>query len=293
MIKPIAPSHPGPGTATAFALTDTLADFSREEIEHGLVGLLPVLDIVKTVIYSGQVKGERAVSAVLVAPVGSGKTVCIERTTCEVAPFTSDFTAREASPIIRRNGTTHIMIGDFLSILGHKAGTVAHSLNILAKLTGDSVTSDPFTGQGLDRPKSMGVISGIPPDELKKKKISELFFAGGFASRFLIVRYHYSDETLKRIHRFIKSDLYTKAKSLKFDVETGAYEINIPERIADKVEVLRRLIKNDNTGMRAHHHLRALIKARARMHGRNEVNESDYEFITYVSDFFCDKGKIL
>lgn len=280
---PPAPSLPG----------YDLSEYTRAEIEHGLVGLLPVLEIVKTIIYSGQVKGERAVSAVLVAPVGSGKTVCIEKTICETATFTSDFTAREASPIIRKNGATHIMIGDFLSIFGHKAGTVAHSLNILSKLTGDALTSDPFTGQALEKPKSMGVISAIPPDELGKRKIHELFFGGGFASRFVIIRYHYSDDTLKRIHKFIKSDLYTRVVPIKFEVDTGAYEIGIPEHIADKIETLRRLIKNDNTGMRAHHHLRALIKARARMQSRNEVNDDDYEFLVDTSDFFCDKGKTL
>jgi hypothetical protein len=247
----------------------------------------------KTIIYSGQVKGERAVSAVLVAPVGSGKTVCIEKTICSVATFTSDFTAREASPIIRKHGTTHIMIGDFMSILGHKSGTVVHSLNILAKLTGDALTSDPFTGQALEKPKSMGVISAIPPDELQKRKVQELFFGGGFASRFILVRYNYSNETLKRIHRFISEDHYTRTVPIKFDVEPGAYEVHIPKIIADKVETLRRVIKNDNTGMRAHHHLRALIKARARMHGRNEVTEEDYSFLLDTSDFFCDRGKTL
>lgn len=264
------------------------------EDETGLIGLLPVLEIVKTLIYTGQVKGERPASAIICAPIGSGKTSVMEKIVCKQSEFLGDFTARDASRIVRKENLTHIMIGDFLSVLNHKAGTTALSLQILAKLTGESLLTDPFTGQPLPAGLSLGVISGVPPDEFyNNKKLARVLFGSGFASRFLVIRYEYTEATRRSIHRWIKTDRYTKTKPYQFHVDPGRYEINVPPHIADKIELLSDRVKHDDLGARAHHHLRALVKARARMAQRKEVEEEDYQFIEEVSDLFCRKGRSL
>lgn len=267
-------------------------DLSSLEYEAGLIGLLPVLEIVKTIIYTGQVKGERPASALIIAPIGAGKTSVLEKIVCETAEFTSDFTAREASPIVQNDALSHVMIGDLLSVLDHKAGTVKLSLNVLAKLTGDTLLTDPFSGRMI-KPKRMGCISAIPPGKFDERKTQAMLMNGGLASRFIIIRYHYTPETIRRIHDFIKSDAYTRVRPYELKVERGAFEIKIPAHIADKIELLTRAVKNDSVGARAHHHLRALVKARARMRDSNMVEDIDFAFVEQVSDFFAGTGRTI
>lgn len=259
--------------------------------DAGLIGLLPVLEIVKTLIYTGQVKGERPASAIICAPIGSGKTSVLEKIKCEQAEFTGDFTARDAARIVTKENITHIMIGDFLSVLGHKAGTVALSLQILSKLTGEALLTNPWNGQMLNKPISVGVISAIPPDALFDRRMKAILFGSGFASRFLIIKYEYTEQTKSAIHKWIESDAYTKTRPFPFHVEKGQYEIVIPKPIAEKINLLSDRVKNDELGARAHRHLRALAKARARMRSAKEVNDEDYDFIRDVSDFFCSDGR--
>lgn len=259
--------------------------------DAGLIGLLPVLEIVKTLIYTGQVKGERPASAIICAPIGSGKTSVLEKIKCEQAEFTGDFTARDAARIVTKENISHIMIGDFLSVLGHKAGTVALSLQILSKLTGEALLTNPWNGQALNRPISVGVISAIPPDALFDKRMKAILFGSGFASRFLIIKYEYTEATKSAIHRWIESDAYTRTRPFVFQVDKGQYEVKIPKHLSEKISLLSDRVRNDDLGARAHRHLRALVKARARMRSANEANEEDYDFIRDVSDFFCKQGR--
>jgi hypothetical protein len=258
----------------------------------GLVGLEPIIDLVKTIVWTGQLRGERPVSAILCAPIGSGKTSVLWKLQSEVTEFFSDFTSREARPALKKDYVTHLLIGDLLSVLGHKQGTVKLSINILAKLTGDRLTRDPWTGDEI-APRMMGVITAIPPEELYSRQCKPFLWSGGFASRYIIVRYDYDLKTIRRIHEYIKSDAYTKEAPYAFHVDRGQLEVAIPPSISDKISLLARTIKHDPIGARAHHHLRALTKARARMRGSVVVNEEDFKAVDEFSEFFSKSGKTI
>jgi hypothetical protein len=201
-------------------------------------------------------------------------------------------TARESRAALKKEGITHLLIGDLLSVLGHKQGTVKLSINILAKLTGDRLTRDPWTGEEI-APRMMGVITAIPPEDLYSKRCKPFIWTAGFASRYIIVRYDYDLKTIRRIHEYIKSDAYTRESPHAFQVERGALEVSIPSGISDKISILARSIKHDPIGARAHHHLRALAKARARMRGSIAVNEDDFKVIDEFSEFFSRDGKTI
>jgi len=268
------------------------APYQQYTAKAGLVGLEPVIDLVQTIVWTGQLKGERPVSAILCAPAGAGKTSVLWKMQSNVSEFFSDFTARESRAAIKKEGITHLLIGDLLSVLGHKQGTVKLSINILGKLSGDRLTRDPWTGEDIV-PKMMGIITAIPPEDLHSRKCKPYIWSGGFASRYIIVRYDYDMQTIRRIHDYIKSDAYTKEQPFIFEVDRGAIEVSIPPGIADKLSILSRQIKNDPIGARAHHHLRALAKARARMRGSMEVSETDFEAIDQFSEFFSRNGKVI
>lgn len=260
--------------------------------KHGLVGLEPVLELVKTLLWTGQVAGERPASAIICAPIGSGKTSVLEKIECETARFLSDFTTLHGKDVIRDEKLTHIMIGDLLSVLNHKSGTVKNSINLLSKMTGDRVMTDPWTGDKIT-PRRLGVITAIPPEELYSKRLKSVLWGGGFASRFIIVKYNYTKATIKRIHDFIKSDAYTKMEPIHLDVERAQIQVKIPELLSEKIRILSQSIKNDEIGARAHHHLRALVKARARMRQTIIADDSDFDAIERIADFFTLDGRTI
>ncbi|HMD54434.1 MAG TPA: hypothetical protein VKJ65_07800, partial [Phycisphaerae bacterium] len=84
-----------------------------------------LLDFVKLLLWTGQLSDERPVSAIIVAPAGSGKTTMLENLQCEQAEFVGDLTARPLSGIVtEKKEVTHILLGDMLSLFGHKETTV-------------------------------------------------------------------------------------------------------------------------------------------------------------------------
>lgn len=259
--------------------------------QFGLVGLEPIFNVVETLLWTGQVSGERPASAIIIAPIGSGKTSVMEKMKTDTAEFLSDFTSQNARPIIRNDKLSHIMIGDFLSVLGHKTGTVMLSLNILSKMTGEEILSDPWTGEPIRPGRKIGVITAIPPSGLNDRKMQKLLWDSGFASRFILIRYNYSEETIRRIHEFIESDAYTKTRPVQLNVERGQVAVDIPPSISHQINILSRSISHDPIGARAHHHLRALVKARARMRKADKANEDDYMAVEHMSDFFTKQGR--
>jgi len=284
---------PRRGTDGTLPLNNPLLPSSNPiVISAGLVGLEPVLEVVRTLLWTGQVAGERPASAIICAPIGSGKTSVLEKLETDVAKFYSDFTSQHAREILRNEKLTHIMIGDLLSVLGHKTGTVKLSMNLLSKMTGDRITTDPWTGDPLPG-RRIGVITAVPPEELFSRKLHSVLWAGGFASRYIIVRYDYDKTTVRRIHDYIKSDAYTRELPMPLRIDRGEIAVEIPTEIAEKIRLLAGQIKNDEIGARAHKHLRALVKARARMRKDNKANDRDFHDIEIISDFMTRGGRII
>lgn len=260
--------------------------------QFGLVGLEPVLEVVKTIIWTGQLHGERPASAIICAEVGSGKTSVLEKIGCETAVFLSDFTSREAKEIVRNEKLTHVMIGDLLSVLNHKSGTVKLSLNILSKMTGDTINRDPWDGSPI-QPRKLGVITAIPPSELHAPKLRSILWSSGFASRFIIIRYTYTSKTIKRIHDYIASNAYINVRPFVMEIERAAIDIEIPHHLSQLIQALSGKIANDRIGARAHHHLRALVKARARMRRSMVAEKIDLDTVEAICDFFTEDGRTI
>jgi hypothetical protein len=258
-----------------------------------LIGLESVIELVTAILWSGQVEGERPLSLILIAPPGSGKTSVLEYVQCETAFFFSDFTSREIKAALNNKPTlTHLMLGDFLSVFGHAKGTVKLSINLLGRLTGDTVHQAPWTGEEI-KPRRMGFISAIPPEDLNKREIRIHVKSGGFASRFIFAKFNYKQSTIERIHKFIREGKYRNKLEIPIDIKPGAYLVEVPYKIAVELDALSRRIKNDPIGFRAHHHLRTLACSIARMNKRNTVTQADYEKVLAFSDFFSEEGKVI
>lgn len=256
-------------------------------------GLEEVIHLVTTVLWSGQVEKERPLSMILVAPPGAGKTSVLEHMECVTSHFFSDFTSREVLGAINGNqNITHLLLGDFLSVFGHNKSTIKLSINLLARLTGDTMRQKPWSGEEI-APKRLGFISAIPPEDLNKREVKTHIRSGGFASRFIMAKYNYSQKTIERIHKFIREGKYRKDAQIPINIKPGNIVVEVPSEIAKDLDALARSIKQDEIGFRAHHHLRTLACSVARMKSRNVVTKSDYEEVLHFCEFFKSEGKTI
>lgn len=262
---------------------------------ENLVGLEPVVELLTTVVWTARVNGERPISLILVAPPGSGKTSALRAMKSNFTVFTDDLTSREFNLLVSRyQHMTHLMLSDMTSIFNRKSSTSDLTCNILRRAVEEGIEVDSYSGKHYDEVKKIGFITAIPPDDLGSRKVSGTMEEGGFASRFLIASYRYSAATKKRVHDYIRSDAYTNngdEREKKFEDRRSS--VKIPDDIAEQIHLLAIEIKRDPLGARAHHHLRALVKARALEENRTIATEEDFKKVEYYSEFFTEKGKVI
>lgn len=259
-----------------------------------LLNLDLLIDFVELLVWTGQLSDERPTSAIIIGTAGGGKTSVIEALESDWSVYLTDFTARDLSPIMKgSNKVTHVLLADMLSIFGHKSQTVKLSMRLISQMTGETISHDPFTGERV-APRQLGLITAIPPADYRKnkKQIEE----GGFGTRFLKIRYSYSEKTIAKIHQHIERNGYApmliKKKVIKKRDERGKLRIKIPFPLARKIRLFMDLIEtSDDLRFRIHRHLRALVKASARRRGRMTASQSDFEIIKKYYEFLNAEGK--
>lgn len=259
-----------------------------------MIALEPLYDFLSLVLWTGAVVGERPASCVLIAPPGAGKTSVLEAMQCDAAPMVSDLTSRDLSRVLTEHKkATHILLGDMMSLFGHKTSVVSLTCRMLSSLTGESLLTDSFTGES-GHGRQLGMISAIPPEDFATRKVQSHFTAGGFATRFITVQYDYSPTTKARIHDFIMRDLYVSDRGYRFPgVSPEKHAVEIGEDLARDIHSLAQVCKTDDLGTRIHRHLRALTKARARRDGRLAAMNEDVQAISAYVDFFTGHGKTI
>jgi hypothetical protein len=272
-----------------------LPEWNPKDMGEQLIGLRTLQDFLELLLWTGQLDDERPVSAILVAPPGAGKTSMLELVACEQALLVGDLTARTIGQICRNDKLTHILLGDMLSLFGHKQSTVDLTVRLISQLTGEDLKQDPFQGTDI-KPVRLGLIAAIPPDDMKKAKIRTHIEGGGFASRFIIVRYSYSLATIDAIHNFIMNNGYADHPPKPFIMKNiGRLRVRIPKSIGPDIKSLSLYVKKQGDfGFRAHRHIRSLAKAAARREGRVEVNVKDLNLVKMHCEFFAKpEGKEL
>jgi hypothetical protein len=225
----------------------------------------------------------------VVAPAGAGKTTLLDNLSCEQAVFVGDLTARPLSSIVKGSEkVTHVLLGDMLSIFGHKAATVKLTMRLISQMTGEKIMHDPFTGEPI-KPRKIGLVTAIPPKdfETEKKRIEE----GGFSTRFIQIRYAYKKSTINSIHNWIGQNRYSEpVKSFAME-HTGAQKIEVSKELSDEIKTFSLTLKNDPIGFRIHRHVRALVKANARRNFVSAARKIDLDMVKSYCDFFSSDGR--
>lgn len=264
--------------------------------KSNMIGLEPLYDFVELCLWTGAVKGERPVSAILVAAPGGGKTSVLQAMNCEAAPFVTDLTSREISATLRSHpNATHMLLSDMMNLFSHRKSTTMLACAMLSSLTGDSLRTDSFSGDKV-ADRQLGLITAIPTNDIAKRQVKQHLSSAGFATRFMILRYTYSPDTVLKIHEYIRSDAYSRpGVTSRLEIPPQKEPIEISPEMAMEIQLLAITIKSeeDVIGTRIHHHLRALVKARARRDGRSAANSEDIEAIKAYAQFFSPRGQML
>jgi hypothetical protein len=262
-----------------------------------MIGLERVADLLSLVIWTGQVEGERPASLLLVAAYGSGKTSLLEAVECDWTHYVTDLTSRDISATFtRKPKVTHIVLGDLLTLFGHKSSVVDLSCRTLSVLTGERMSTDPMTGSSMAG-KRVGLVSAIPPADFGSFKIRRQMSAGGLASRFLIARYESSPKLVSAVHQFIREDRYVKSKPTEIRPPPSnmvPVPVVIPAKITAQIQDISTLMKrrDDDLGYRPHLYLRSIVKASALRRGMRTASTADFDVMASASEFFASKEPV-
>lgn len=263
------------------------------------IRLEPIIEIIRTAIWTGKVGDSRPVSILLIAEQESAKTEALKHFSgTKTLKYISDITSKGL--VSYKNEITsgrlrHIVIMDLVRILSHGKGVSDRLVQTLSSLMeegeGDTADGGGISSWGQDFPK-LGCLMSVTPAFHKGK--AGAWRKTGFMTRFLPVRFSYSEKTVMLIHKSIASG--HSLPDPKPEILPSLQQfVKMDKRYSDMVGVIAQKLGSQNEvyGFRHHRVLRTLCKARALQSGRGYVTGKDVEKIEEWSLFFGDKEMII
>jgi hypothetical protein len=249
-----------------------------------------VLDkILISALYTAYIADEKPLSLMVTAKVESGKTELMSRfKDNDKIKFLTDATAfsiwRDLSGEIEAGEVKHMMFPDLLTPLAKGQDTVNSFIMFLTNLCeeGLSEVHSGFLQEGglkLSAPTPVGIIGGIPQDELQDQR--HKWARAGFMSRMLPMSWSYSQRIIDEIKKSITERQYVHDLPVKLVFPTPtrvALPLPIAQEILQMESVMRATMAakaNYTYGFRLLKQLQRLIMGYALSQGRDYVTWSD------------------
>ncbi len=256
------------------------------KVQTRLIDVDDLIKLVNLAILTGRVKNAKPVSLLIIGDTETGKTQVLEVfMNLKPVQWANDLSAHvivdEVAPAIEK-GKTHLLIPDLLKVLGHQKMVTRNTMTMLNSIMEEGLKNVMFYGtrKEFSKPVRCGVIAAITKDAFKARE--DHWKSIGFVGRCLLVSFSYSEFTKLKIHHHIRKGFPSKT----IEIITGrATNVEIPSRMAEKVQDLAIARTPFSTGFRLHKQLRALIEAHALYCGRGKVNKEDFEEIRRLSKF--------
>ena len=158
-----------------------------------------LIKLVNLAILTGRIKNARPISMLLIADTETGKTQILE-VFMNLKPviWANDLSAHvivdEVAPAIEK-GKTHILIPDFLKVLGHQKMVTRNTMTMLNSIMEEGLKNVMFYGTGKEfkKPVRCGVIATITKEGYSSRE--KYWSSIGFVGRCIPVSFAYSDET--------------------------------------------------------------------------------------------------
>jgi hypothetical protein len=226
------------------------------------------------------------ISMLLIADTETGKTEILEVfMNLKSIIWANDLSAKiivdEIAPQVEK-GKTHILIPDFLKILGHQKVVTRNTITMLNATMEEGLKNVMFYGVRKEFKQAVrcGVIAAMTKDAYHARE--KYWKSIGFVSRCIVVSFSYSDDTKLKIHEHIRRGF--PAKTLEI-IAARPKNLEIPPKIAEKVQDLAIARTLLSTGFRFHKQLRSLVQAHALYCGRSKVTLQDFEEVRRLSKF--------
>ena len=264
------------------------------------IGLSPLKDFVKYVLYSGFIQNvQRPISALIVAEPERGKSTEAQKWeglgVMTIQDMTSYGIDRQIQNMSGRDLKIfhHIIIPD-LEKIGSRNRVVRDELLSKFRILMDEGLQHVSTGRDwlhLDEPVRLGILMCTTPDDLGDKR--SVFRTLSFQSRIIPFTYDFSDELKFKILNFIESEEHNKRQSFTFKREEKA-KVTLPKKYAERstpyaISLARELEKFSRKpqirkteeqrllGIRTKENLMAFLKSIALYKGSRTVQREDFE----------------
>jgi len=265
------------------------------------IGLKPLRDFIKYVLYSGFVENApRPVSALIVAEAERGKSTEARKWQGLGVMTLQDLTAYGIGRVVRemsekdRKIFHHIIVPD-LEKIGSRNRVVREELLAMFRIVMDEGLQDVSTGRQklhLEEPVVLGILMCTTPEDIGDRR--SVFRTLSFQSRIIPFTYDYSDNLKIRILDYLDEEEHTVKEKWVFKREEKA-KVTLPKQYAEKLNpyaimLARRLerfsrkspIKTTNErdrliGIRPKENLMTLLKSIALYHGSTVVKKEHFE----------------
>jgi len=250
--------------------------------------LTPIIEILKRIIASGFIKNESPLSALLIAPVGAGKTTALKKffinNNILVLSDVTPYGLTKLLPEIEAKNVKHLIIPDLVEPMSRSRPIVNSLIGFLNSLIEEGIFRISTAFIEIKKPIKLGLISSTTIDELKDRRRGWLGI--GFISRMLPISFNYTNIDIAQILENIASGKYTdityetlklKEKEIKGNEEIFKQLIPYSEQIDYALSKERKVIP-----FRRQKQLQILLKSNALLNDRDEVTKEDLEWFKSV-----------
>jgi len=265
-----------------------------------------ILNLLELVVWSGYIKGEQPVSALVTAPVEAGKTdVIMKFAQNEGCIALTDVTAygimRDYGQAIINKKVRHLIIPDLVKPLSRGKDTVHSLIAFLNSLIEEGVYRISTYAERIGAP-SVGADLQAQPIPVKCGLIATLargvledgrhhWSRMGFMSRLLPISYNYAVTTQMEIHKSIARRDYLGDAPIKLNLPSEDAEVRLESKEADELLTLTTMLSSLSAnsspqqvyGFRLQKHLQRLAMASAIKDRRDIVQQKDVDLIKNLS----------
>lgn len=291
-----------------------------------MINVEPILDIIETALWTGALKDEKPLSAILVAGVGSGKSAILgksykapkvrqkvekkkqkdgsvkEERTQIVTQIGSVLYTTDSTPytlyhkygdLLRSNKVRHIVIPDFLSILTKNKEAMPDTIRFYNSLIEEGICriESRYSDFITEMPVQIGLITAVSSQDYQVRHKTQNWGAMGFLSRVLPVSYCYTNDTKADILHSTFLREYHHEITFELDFPDEQIYVDLPIKYEEPITELANQIKDetDEVGARRQKQLMTFVMGDALKRGRTVVNDDDVDRLMEYTKFFnCD-----
>jgi hypothetical protein len=246
----------------------------------------PIIDILRRVVASGFIKNASPISALIVAPVGAGKTTALKKISVnknilalsDVTPYGLTMLLNE----IKDKKITHIIIFDLVQPMSRSRSVVNSLIGFLNSLIEEGIFRISTGVMQVKEPIKLGLISCTTEKEIQDKRRGWLGI--GFISRLIPISFAYTKTDVIQILEDLAEQKISdisyeklKAKSREIKENPQIFKLLIP--YAEQMAI------NEALPFRNQNQLQILLMANALLRGGNKVEKEDFEWFKSISKY--------